>query len=70
MADRYRLAEHADGGWSVVDELTGGPVVINGVMLYRLELEDAEDLADALTFQDARLLAKLEAIAKAPRQLD
>jgi len=62
MADRYRVVEHYESGWSVIDALTGGPVEINGVLLYRLDWEDAEDLADALTWQDAMVRQKLEAI--------
>jgi len=66
MADRFRVVEHYKGGWNVIDDLTGGPVEIDGKLLYRLPLEDAEDLADALTYQDAKLLAPLAEIVKRP----
>ncbi|HTJ58036.1 MAG TPA: hypothetical protein VL418_10785 [Devosiaceae bacterium] len=46
----------------MVDALTGGPVEIYGVLLYRLDWEDAEDLADALMWQDAMVRQKLEEI--------
>jgi len=63
--ERYRLQQREDGLWNVLDELIGGgPVEIAGVLLYGLERDDAEELFDALRFQDVRLLEKLDAIAK------
>jgi hypothetical protein len=57
--DRYSVVHHQEGGSNVIDLLTGGPVEINGVLLYRIEQEQAEDLCEVLTFQHSQIERKV-----------
>lgn len=50
---RYDL-RHDEDSWTVYDVFTGLPAEVNGVVLVRMEMEDADDLVDLLNRQDAR----------------
>lgn len=40
------------GKWCVWDNETGAPAIVKGVWQVDLDLDDADDLADALSFLD------------------
>lgn len=51
VVPRYEIRK-GEGGWTVIDGETGGPVEIDGFVQIGLPLEDADDLADALNALD------------------
>jgi hypothetical protein len=50
---RYDIRPHGDR-WMVFDTITGSPATVNGVWQVDLCLEDADDLADALSYLHAK----------------
>lgn len=46
---RYDLREDSEG-WTVYDLWTGAPVAINEVLQIGLDIQDADELAEALTW--------------------
>jgi hypothetical protein len=49
MAEARYTIEKSPLGWSVIDSTTGVPMKVAGKFMEGLALEDADDLADALT---------------------
>jgi hypothetical protein len=56
---RYDIRPHGNR-WMVFDTMTGSPATVNGVWQVDLCLEDADDLADALSYLHAKKLALQE----------
>jgi hypothetical protein len=53
MIARYDLREDQNG-WTVFDIWTGQPVIIRGMPQVGLDIQDADELAEALTWQADR----------------
>lgn len=71
MQDRYYVTRHADGGFNVLDAHTGGPVEINGVLLYKIpDRETADELADALMYQAERVEELLLKALRGPTEIE
>jgi hypothetical protein len=52
-SSEQRMSPHGNR-WMVFDTITGSPAAVNGVWQIDLSLEDADDLADALSYLHAK----------------
>ncbi|MCZ8548709.1 hypothetical protein OOJ09_31530 [Mesorhizobium qingshengii] len=60
MPHRYALRRAHPGMWNAYDVFTGQPATVEDRIMMAMDMQDADEVAELLNLQDARMRAKLD----------